>query len=391
MAFPGDVNSLGSVSGSQTLAAAGHATRHNEVKTALEGIRDALGGTAVPSGTVQPILAAGSASAPSLSFTGDSNTGLWSPGADTVAFSTGGVERLRIDSSGQITTGLGSAAAPVLSFSGDTNTGVFSPAADAVGISVGGVSRFQISAQGVIQHNNVANWNFSNVNFFRRSSNTATPRFIAMLLDGDSDADTTIGGYNAIWGTYDSAPTTSSTSSGLNGKMAYGAYAGHRFYVNGTERVAVDTNGLITGTGTSLGAWTAFTPTLTASTTNPTLGTGSTASGYYIQIGKMVVVRIGLQFGTSGAAAGTGTYTIGALPVSAATSGAGTTRQVGPIMLYDASANVVWTGGQAEMSGTTLTNLYYGNGTTLTAVGAAAPWTWAASDQIRLSFVYEAA
>lgn len=103
MAFPGDVNSLGSVSGSQTLAAAGHATRHNEVKTALEGIRDALGGTAVPSGTVQPILAAGSASAPSLSFTGDSNTGLWSPAADTVAASTGGTERMRIDNAGLIT------------------------------------------------------------------------------------------------------------------------------------------------------------------------------------------------------------------------------------------------------------------------------------------------
>lgn len=103
MPFPVDVNALGSVSGSQTLAAAGHATRHNEVKTALEGIRDALGGTAVPSGTVQPILAAGSASAPSLSFTGDSNTGLWSPAADTVAFSTGGTERMRIDNAGLIT------------------------------------------------------------------------------------------------------------------------------------------------------------------------------------------------------------------------------------------------------------------------------------------------
>ena len=103
MAFPGDVNSLGSVSGSQTLAAAGHATRHNEVKTALEGLRDVLGGTAVPSGTVQPILAAGSASAPSLSFTGDSNTGLWSPAADTLAASTGGTERMRVDNAGLIT------------------------------------------------------------------------------------------------------------------------------------------------------------------------------------------------------------------------------------------------------------------------------------------------
>lgn len=43
MAFPGDINSLTTVSSSQTLAAAGHAARHNELKTALEGVRDALG------------------------------------------------------------------------------------------------------------------------------------------------------------------------------------------------------------------------------------------------------------------------------------------------------------------------------------------------------------
>jgi hypothetical protein len=51
------------------------------------------------------IFAAGSAAAPSISFVGDSNTGIYSPGADTLAFTEGGVEALRIDSSGKVGIG----------------------------------------------------------------------------------------------------------------------------------------------------------------------------------------------------------------------------------------------------------------------------------------------
>lgn len=47
-------------------------------------------------------LLAGTAALPSLSFSGDSNTGFWSPAADTVAVSTNGVERLRVDSAGNV-------------------------------------------------------------------------------------------------------------------------------------------------------------------------------------------------------------------------------------------------------------------------------------------------
>jgi hypothetical protein len=44
----------------------------------------------------------GSAAAPTLTFTGDNNTGIYSPGADQVAISTNGTQRLVIDSSGNI-------------------------------------------------------------------------------------------------------------------------------------------------------------------------------------------------------------------------------------------------------------------------------------------------
>ena len=49
-------------------------------------------------------IIAGSAGSPGLYFSGDTNTGLYSPGADQVAISTGGSGRLFVDASGAIST-----------------------------------------------------------------------------------------------------------------------------------------------------------------------------------------------------------------------------------------------------------------------------------------------
>jgi hypothetical protein len=43
-----------------------------------------------------------------LTFSGDTNTGIFSPAADTIAFSEGGVESMRIDSAGNVGIGTGS-------------------------------------------------------------------------------------------------------------------------------------------------------------------------------------------------------------------------------------------------------------------------------------------
>ena len=51
-------------------------------------------------GTIQ--FAAGTVSAPGITTVGDTNTGIFFPAADTIAFSTAGTEDFRIGSSGQL-------------------------------------------------------------------------------------------------------------------------------------------------------------------------------------------------------------------------------------------------------------------------------------------------
>ena len=59
-------------------------------------------GSGALSFTSNVMLAAGSAGSPSLYFSGDTNTGMWSPAADTLAWSTAGAEKTRIDTSGTV-------------------------------------------------------------------------------------------------------------------------------------------------------------------------------------------------------------------------------------------------------------------------------------------------
>jgi hypothetical protein len=64
------------------------------------------GTTALTIGTGQEVaFTLGSAAAPSITFSGDTNTGIFSPAADTIAFSEGGVESGRFDSSGNLLVG----------------------------------------------------------------------------------------------------------------------------------------------------------------------------------------------------------------------------------------------------------------------------------------------
>ena len=123
--------------------------------------------------------AAGSASTPSITTTGDTNTGIFFPAADTIAFAEGGAEAMRIDSSGKVGIGTsspataldvngqvnatsivctlsggiiraqdGSALLPSLQPGIDNDTGFFRPAANTIGFSTTGTERMRIDSSG---------------------------------------------------------------------------------------------------------------------------------------------------------------------------------------------------------------------------------------------------
>ncbi len=82
-------------------------------------------GTILTSGGSQTIeFVAGSASTPSITFTGDTNTGIFSPAADTIAFTEGGVESMRINSSGNVGVGTTSPTGKLTVVGDTTNYGV---------------------------------------------------------------------------------------------------------------------------------------------------------------------------------------------------------------------------------------------------------------------------
>jgi hypothetical protein len=82
----------------------GLAGGNNIIYFSTSGVSRVSVSTAYLSSTLPVALPLGTAAAPSVVLTGDANTGMWSPGADLLAFSANGVEKLRIASTTLTTT-----------------------------------------------------------------------------------------------------------------------------------------------------------------------------------------------------------------------------------------------------------------------------------------------
>ena len=85
--------------------------------------------------------AAGTAAAPSIAFTGDTNTGIYSPGADQLAISTGGTVRLFVDANGYLffkktTTGIGSDGLEIQDTGGGARVFITQPGNGVEGLSI---------------------------------------------------------------------------------------------------------------------------------------------------------------------------------------------------------------------------------------------------------------
>jgi hypothetical protein len=72
----------------------------------VPGTLDVTGATTLDSTLTVPL---GSAASPTLRFSGDANSGLYSPGADQVAVATNGAQRITVDASGRLLVGTSSA------------------------------------------------------------------------------------------------------------------------------------------------------------------------------------------------------------------------------------------------------------------------------------------
>lgn len=145
-----------------------------------------------------------------------------------------------------------------------------------------------------------------------------------------------------------------------------------------------------------------YTPALTATTTDPTLGTGSTVLGRYsVDYTGWVRGQINIAFGSSGTSAGSGTYLL-SLPTAIDTLASSTSFAGADVIGWGAvrdnssvttgSRMVIAcrnsaSGGTGGVGLVTLAALDGTNG----AVSSAAPFAWGASDSITLQFAYPGA
>lgn len=222
----------------------------------------------------------GSASLPSISFSGDADTGLYHIASGAIDFTSNATATVRFQASGiQMIAGIfrninGTAAAPTYTFDGDEDTGIYHSAANSVGIACNSALKLSITDTGV----------------------TATVPFQA--TDGTAGAPSFTFNNDLDTGIYRNGTNTLSIATG------------------GTERIQIDNLGNLfvqTGHFTMSGGATKQIYGTDGSATTPSHSFGNdTDTGLYSFSANVMGVAVGAgetaQFGVSGTASGT-TYT----------------------------------------------------------------------------------
>lgn len=135
---------------------------------------------------------------------------------------------------------------------------------------------------------------------------------------------------------------------------------------------------------TVLAAWTAYTPSWTAATTNPVLGNG-TLTGAYMKIGRTCFVQIDLTTG------GTTTYGSGAYSMSLPFSSASGMQQLASLHAFQSQRYIGQ--GLISASSSAMTLLFPASGavSNLSSASPTVPFTWASGAQFRATFRYQTA
>lgn len=122
-----------------------------------------------------------------------------------------------------------------------------------------------------------------------------------------------------------------------------------------------------------------YTPTLTADTTDPTLGTGAVQTGIIHLNGEEVTIWFEIVFGTSGAAAGSGNYRI-PLPTAYPLAPSMPDTGIGVGMMTDASPaadrGAIYVADQAN----NWMRIRIADASSL--VSNTNPWTWTNNDRL---------
>jgi len=132
------------------------------------------------------------------------------------------------------------------------------------------------------------------------------------------------------------------------------------------------------------GAWSTYTPTWGATGTAPAIGNGS-LNGRYLKFGRIVHFEVTMITGST-TTYGTGSWTI-SLPVTSANK---STTSLAMVRIFDNSAGANYVGAGQIGANDTAVRFFAQSGSTGN-ISSTVPFTWAASDESRLTATYEAA